>query len=294
MRTEDIIIIGGGPAGIAAAIQLKRQRYNPLLFEKDSLGGILKNANLIENYPGFPGGISGRELVGLFTDQYKQHSVKTIYEEVIELNYQNDCFIARTDNHTVHASFAIIASGTIPKIPDELKPYTGLGNRILFTVYPLLDIKDKAIVIIGSGDIAFDYALSLHKANDVTILNRGAHIKCLALLHNRVKQSARIKYFDNTEIVNVTMIDGKRLEIECNSGHKMTADYILGAVGREASIGFLSENLIHHKTELEKDDRLYFIGDCKGSIFRQTAIAVGDAVLAAMRIDRKLKRETGQ
>lgn len=276
---------------MSAAIQLKRQGYSPILFEEDNLGGVLKEANLVENYPGFPGGVSGHELAGLFTKQYESHSINTIYEKVIELDFNDGQFIAHTDNHSANANYAIIASGTKPKIPNEMKPFIDTNDRILVSVYPLLNIKDKTIVIVGSGDIAFDYALNLHGANDVTMLNRGEGIKCLELLQDRVDQSERIKYFKNTQIVNVITTDEKQLQINCNTGATIIADYILCAVGRKANIGFLSDNLIDRKTELEKDSRLYFIGDCKGTIFRQTAIAAGDAIETAMKIDIKMKAE---
>ena len=82
MQTENIVIIGAGPAGLAAGLQLKRYGEEFILIERDNIGGLLRNANLVENYPGFPGGISGRELVRRFKKQVSEISVKVTFTEV--------------------------------------------------------------------------------------------------------------------------------------------------------------------------------------------------------------------
>src|SRR4030067_3593524 len=96
MDIEDVIIIGGGPAGIAAAIQLKRYGLNPLIFERGALGGLLRNANLVENYPGFPGGISGMKLVGLLEQQARDFALRVTYAAVIRVDRAAGSFQVKT------------------------------------------------------------------------------------------------------------------------------------------------------------------------------------------------------
>ncbi len=120
---EKIIIIGGGPAGIAAAIQLKRYNLDPLLFEPEKPGGLLRNANLIENYPGFPNGISGVKLTKLIHKQLESFNIQTRTEKVRTLEFakNNDCFIIQTANSSYNADIVIIATGTKPKKLDIIE-----------------------------------------------------------------------------------------------------------------------------------------------------------------------------
>ncbi len=96
MKVEQVIIIGAGPAGLATAIQLKRYGVHLLLFERAQAGGLLHNANLVENYPGFPLGISGVDLVNLFMLQAQNLGIDVTYEEVIELSYDRGLFRVKT------------------------------------------------------------------------------------------------------------------------------------------------------------------------------------------------------
>ena len=111
MMTEDVIVIGAGPAGIAAAIQLRRFGLDPLLLERDRLGGLLVNANLVENYPGFPEGIRGAELVKLFEAQLRRVGVSISVEEATALDY-SDGFLIQTPRRRLTARIVVIASGT--------------------------------------------------------------------------------------------------------------------------------------------------------------------------------------
>jgi thioredoxin reductase (NADPH) len=285
MDVDEVLIIGAGPAGMAAALQLKRYGITPRLFEKARPGGLLWNANCVENYPGFPGGISGPDLVHTFLEQIK--GIEITPEPVIELSWEKELFFARTPSTTYPARKVIIASGTKPclltgfPIPDELR------LNVIYEVAGLLNEEGKNIVIVGSSDAAFDYALNLSRKNTVIILNRGERLKCLPLLWDRAQAVRNLSYRSRTIVTRLVSQSGSGMIVECSSPQgpaEYQADYLVGAIGREPLLDFVSASVMEQAAELENRGILHLVGDVKNGIFRQTAIAVGDGIHAAMRI----------
>jgi thioredoxin reductase len=285
MQLEDVIIIGAGPGGIATAIQLKRSGIEPLLLEKSHIGGLLLNANLVENYPGFPGGIPGTELVKLFESQLREVGVAVQFSEVVRLDRQ-ESFIVETRERRFHSRIAVVASGTRPRRFAEVEIPPEAAERVFYEVYPIAGVNGKRIAIIGAGDAAFDYALNLAGQNEVTILNRGQKKSCLPLLVERAEQSPRISYRENIAIIALkSSRDGLILIAESPAGKwQLPADYVIFAIGRVRQADYFSETLTKMASELEERGLLYFVGDVKNDLYRQVSIAVGDGVRAAMEI----------
>ncbi len=287
MKAE-VAIIGGGPASIATAIQLKRYKIESLLFEQKELGGLLKNAYRVENYLGFPEGISGLELVELFKKHLQIYDSKVIFEKVILLDYKEGVFLIKTSKDTYYSNMVVVASGTKPKTLDVVETLSEeLKNKIFYEIYPILNIQRKRIVIIGAGDIAFDYALNLSKNNEILIVNRGNRVKALPLLVDRVMNNPRIRHFKNSLIRKIDKGKEKALLITFLKQEEIIpidADYVVVAIGRVPQKDFYSPNLIKMEQRLLSQGLLYLAGDVKNNIYRQIAIAIGEGIYTAMKI----------
>lgn len=148
MKIKEAIIIGGGPAGISCGVQLKRYGIEPYIIEMKDLGGLLLNANNIENYPGFPEGIKGTELVELMKEQLRKQQIEVLFEEVKRLDSNEELLEIKTNKSSHFSKYVVIASGTKPKkfkecsIPDEL------SSKIFYEVYPISTVRNKKLPLL--------------------------------------------------------------------------------------------------------------------------------------------------
>ena len=289
-----VVIIGAGPAGLAAAMQLSRQGHQPLVLERKQVGGLLWNANLVENYPGFPRGIRGPELVALFQKQAKTLGVRIAFEEAHLAGLESDLFRIGTEKRELAARFLVAATGTRAKVLPPAMLGTGLEERIFSEVYPLLGSKGNKVIILGGGDAAFDYAINLARENQVVILNRGKEIKALSLLFERAAAHPQITYHSQAQLQSLQEGQEGQLQLSVSfSGEirELEGDYLIAAIGREPELGFTTASIMEEIQESPIANRLYLIGDLQNGQYRQTAIAVGDGIRAAMEIDQYLSEE---
>ena len=293
MADYKVVIIGAGPAGLTAALQLQRQGIPPLLLERHRVGGLLNNAHWVENYPGFVEGISGPDLVDLFRRQVERIGVIVTSEEVIGVEYQDNLFRIATNKREISAKFLVAATGTKAKSFSPRVVSGNLEGKIFSEVFPLLKEEGKRILIIGAGDAALDYALNLASKNQVIIFNRGSSIKGLSLLWNRVQENDSIKYFPEMEIEEIASNEKGSMNVLARSGPEtknFEPDYLLTAIGREPELGFADAEFIKQAEELQDQKVLYLIGDLQNGAFRQTSLAVGDGIRVAMEIEQYMEK----
>lgn len=289
-----VAIIGAGPAGIACAIQLKRQGIIPLVFEKNKIGGLLLNANLVENYPGFSDGISGIDLCQIFEKHFKKLGLEIIQQEVLSLKYINDKMsivttdMTKTVKNLYEVDCAIVASGTKPIKPQNLLIDFKTESKVKYEIESIIDVQDKIIAIVGSGDAAFDYALSMSKKNKVIILNRSNDYKCLDLLYERAILNSNINILNNISILSIDYFDEK-LKIHLSDNSILKLNYLVFAIGRKPNIDFFDASSMKILDYLIKMKKLFFIGDVVNSQYRQTAISIGDGIRTAMELAKSLK-----
>ncbi len=292
MTTFTIGVIGAGPAGIAASLQLNKFGLFPLIFEMNRIGGLILDAYRVDNYPGFPDGISGWEL----GNNFKKHLLKdnkVIFEEIKKIDFVDETFFLSSDLSIYNCKYLIIATGTKPKVFEPIFDFSEITEKVFYDIAKLGSCNSKTIVIIGGGDLAFDYALSLARNNEVVICNRSNRVKCNHQLFLEATNIKKIKYMENVSFVSAKLdLDEKilcKFEKGCNS-ISINCDYMLIAIGRLPNNDLLSPFKKDFVDNLISSKRLYLIGDVANGDLRQVAISVGDGSKAAMDLYFQLKK----
>jgi len=297
-EVHKVAVIGAGPAGIAAAIYLKRAGINPLLIERKKVGGLLVNANLVENYPGFPDGICGGDLASLFNAQLRKWKIHVTKADVQRVSRERGLFQISAGGSRYVSRFLILATGTQPT-RIALRGIDRISKeKVLSEIADAPnDMKGEEFLIIGGGDAAFDYALNVaEKGGSADLIIRSSSPTCIPLLLRRARKRISIRISLRT--VPVSVIETRRqIELTCRRGGREeihNGDYLLMACGREANLRLLSPKL-RSEAAAGMDgpglSNMHLAGDVKRGLHRQVGIAVGDGIAAAMQIARLLGKE---
>ncbi len=291
----NVAIIGAGPAGIASGIFLQRAGLRPLLLEKGQVGGLLRSANLVENYPGFPNGIIGRALAGRFTLQMAGVGLKVTRARVEHVTRLRGSFSIETRAEKFTSAALIVASGTRPagiRLPGAK---TLIGTKVFdeITEIPRTMREGKRAVVIGGGDAAFDYAINLTESgSEVTVLSR-SDPRCLPLLRERAERLG-VKVRIGCEIMSVSSHGAGVVCSARGSTKRLNADFILMACGRMPNTEFLDPALRKSMGRRPPPETavtgLFLAGDVARGDHRQTGIAVGDGIRAAMMVQGLLRK----
>ena len=287
-----VAVIGAGPAGIAAAIQLRRQGLEPLLLEKERPGGLLRQARWVENYPGFPAGISGPDLADLFWEQAAAFDLEWLKAEVLSLESRQKSIILNTTAGGFTAARLVLASGSRPRaLPAKLND-PQLAGLVLQDLNRVRTAPGRSIAVLGSGDAAFDYALNLAGSGcRVFILLRGASEKCLSMLAGLCRNNRNIEILYRSPLVGVCRSSGDGLLLFLGSKkEELEVDALLAAIGRQAEDSLLRGMDNENRRRLLAEKKIISAGDVKNGRLRQTALAVGDGIRAAMIVACRIKR----
>jgi thioredoxin reductase (NADPH) len=291
---KNAVIVGAGPAGMAAAIYLQRAGLTPQVLEKDTPGGLLRNANLVENYPGFARGIKGEELVGRFVEQVENLGIEVKRDSVKKVKLTRGTFKTETESGELASRAVIIASGTRPKVP-RIPGVEGLQGKKVFSDIISMHIpenKDYHYLILGGGDAAFDYALNIRgRGHRATIVSR-SQPQCLPLLRER----AATKGIAVREGIVVEQVEEtvQGVVMRCRAGPRrlrLYGDAVVVAYGRTPELRMLDRSLLRRVRNLRAPPAtdvpgLYLAGDVVRGRNRQTGIAVGDGIMAAMLLEQ--------
>jgi thioredoxin reductase (NADPH) len=288
-ETLPVAIIGGGIAGMTAAVQLRRLGADPLLFESGPLGGLLHHASRIDNYPGFPEGITGPTLAARLTEQVKRFDVRVEPARAVRLVWsaRSGKFSIDTDKHSFSADRVIVASGTRPRsYQPVLKAPRTVRDRLFDSIVPLRGRRGLRVAVIGASDAAYDYALSLAGPNRVWILQRSGDARAIAPLIGAAAAHPCISIEQDVTVRGFLLRQGG-VRIAATKDRKpvvFEVDAVVTAIGREPETGFITPRLRPNIETLEAAGKLWMAGDVVRGRMRQASIAAGDGMRAAMEL----------
>lgn len=305
---EQVIILGSGPAGLTAAIYAARSQLSPLVLTGPVLGGQAATTSEIENYPGFPNGIGGMELMQLMQQQAQRFGARVEMDEVVEVNLRQHPFIIKTYGVTYETNTLIIATGVSPRLlgvpgEDRLK---GRGVSYCATCDGFF-YKDKTVVVVGGGDSAVEEALYLTRfASKVYIVHRRDQLRAQKIVQERAFKNSKVEFkWDSvvTEILGSDHVSGVRIR-NVKSGEES----LLEAQGVFTYIGNVPNTQLF-TGQLELDELGYIVtdrrmhtsvpgvfaaGDVQERVLKQVATAVGSGAIAAMEAEKFIAETEGR
>lgn len=299
----DLIIIGAGPAGLTAGLYAGRARLNTLIFEKLSCGGQILLTETIENYPGFPAGVSTSRLIADIEKQVKDLGVAIISEEATKLEKSGSFWRIKCGESQYDAAAVIIAAGSAPKTLDVEgeKLLTGKGVSYCATCDGPL-FRNKIVAVVGGGDTAVEEALYLTRfATKVFLIHRRGSLRAAEILAQRLRQNKKIEprwdsavkaIIGKNKVEGLIVKDARGLREEA-----LSCDGVFIYVGRSPATEFLGGlvKLDEHghiltdeamRTNLEG---LFAAGDCRKKVLRQVVTACADGAVAAYGAEQYLQ-----
>ena len=300
----DIVIIGGGPAALSAAVYAGRAVLRTVIFEKKVTGGQILTSTLVDNYPGFPDGISGAELTELMESHAKKFGAEIKYEEVTGLKVESDTKIVTTDSGTYNSPIVILASGADPRklgVPGE-DEFVGRGVSYCGTCDGPF-YKDKDVVVAGGGDSAITEGLFITKfAKAVHIVHRRAELTAAKIFQDEARANPRIRFVWNSAIEKISgsdKVEGVTIKnLLTNERKDLSCQGVFVFVGNVPNTGFLGDLLcVDQGCHIETDENMetaikgiYAVGDIRKNSYRQLVTAAGEGAIAAIAAERELAK----
>jgi thioredoxin reductase (NADPH) len=298
---HEAIIIGGGPAGLTAGLYLMRAGIDALLLEKVLPGGTPLNTGRVENYPGFPEGISGKELMDKFAGHAKAFGLPIKeFSEVESLSCEGDRFIIKTSDGLYESMGVIVATGTEPLkmgIPGETE-LIGRGISYCATCDGMF-FRNLDVAVIGGGDAAIEEGLLLANiAKKVYIVHRRDVLRAQKILQDRAFKNSKIQFLWNKKPIKIAGKDQvENIIIEDTQTGEQSRIEVSGVfiyIGSIPNTAFLRELtdvddsgfVITDENLATKTEGLFIAGDVRKKTLRQITTAVGDGALAAVNLEK--------
>ena len=304
---KDVIIIGTGPAGFTAALYCARADLKPLIFEGKQPGGQLTITTDVENYPGFPEGILGPDLMDNFRNQAKRFGTEILNLNIDKVDLSEKPFRLWSGDKEFLCKSVIISTGATAKLLglDSEKKLMGYGVSACATCDGFF-FKDKKVFVVGGGDSAIEEAMFLTKfASSVTIIHRRDKLRASKIMQDKALNNKKIDFIWNSSVIDMigepndgglksvilsNIITNESKEVTCDGlflgiGHKPNSDIFIGQINLDDN-GYIQTNKGSTETSVKG---VFAAGDIMDSIYRQAITAAGSGCMAALDAERYLE-----
>lgn len=301
-----VLILGAGPAGLAAALYVARAELQPMVLSGMQPGGQAALTHMIENYPGFPEGVGGAELGELFQKQAEHFGARIEYDSAHSVDLSKRPFLIKADNGEYTAETLIISTGASPNylnIPGE-KELTGRGVSYCGTCDGWF-FKDKKVVVAGGGDSALEEGLFLTRfASSVTIIHRRDSLRAGAILQKRAQDNPKVDFIFNTIVTEAIgkerLTDVRLRNLQSGEERVLPTDGLFVFIGHTPNTQMFTGQLEMSNGTIQVDHRMqtsvpgvFAAGESADSHFKQVVTSAGMGAAAAIEATRFLENEPG-
>jgi thioredoxin reductase (NADPH) len=311
MSAENLVIIGSGPAGYTAAIYAARADLKPLLFEGRSIGGQpggqLMLTTDVENFPGFPDGLMGPEMMDKFKKQAERFGTRIISDDIVEVDFDEEPFVVKTVDTSYAAKAIIICTGAQAiwlGVQGE-EQYQGHGVSACATCDGFF-FRNKNVVVVGGGDSAMEEANFLTRfATKVTVMHRRDELRASKIMQQRAFDNPKIEFLWNTQIKEVfgdgqKMTGLKIINNKTDEQSEFLADGLFLAIGHKPNTGIFQDKIdldekgyivVRNGSTRTNVEGVFAGGDVVDHTYRQAVTAAGTGCMAALDAERWLSEK---
>ena len=307
-ETRDLIIIGGGPAGYTAALYAARANLEPLVIEGFNWGGQLMVTSDVENYPGYPDGVMGPEMMAEFRRQAERFGAEFVTDNVSRVDFSERPFGVFVEGEEYRANAVIVATGATARwlgldSEDRLK---GRGVSACATCDGAF-FKDQHIYVVGGGDSAFEEALFLTRFGiKVTLVHRRNEFRASQIMVDRARANEKVDFltpYAVEEVLGDNSISGLLVRnVETGETHEVEAGALFVAIGHDPNTALFVDQLDHDEngylvtqagSTATNIPGVFAAGDVQDHIYRQAVTAAGSGCMAALDAERYLAELEG-
>ena len=306
---EKVIIIGSGPAGWTAAIYAARANLNPLVIEGVTFGGQLMITSDVENYPGYPGGVLGPQMMQDFRAQAERFGAEYLTDDVTEVDFSERPFRVMVGDDEYLARAVIVATGASARQLGLESERALQGKGVSYcAVCDAAFFRSKNVVVVGGGDSAMEEAVFLTKfADKVTIVHRREEVRASPIMLDRARANPKIEFITHSVVDDVVGEEGKVTAVkirDVNTGEtrEIPADGLFVAVGHDPNTKLFLDQLDHDQAgylEVQPGSTatniqgVFAAGDVVDHTYRQAVTAAGTGAMSALDAERFLSAEEG-